>query len=586
MPPRQGPATLNDTPLPLQILSAEGKIIAVNDSWELLTGYSEAEVEGLPYSELIPPDRMSDFRRNMDALVKEGHLEAAPCHVQCKSGAEREVLLFAQMNTAEGTTLTRCILLDTTTLRRAERSLAESNARFRSIFELAPSPMVVHDGVSVVLVNKAAARFLGYDDPEALVGKGIAALVHPDSAPAVAERVKRMLAQDWTAPMAEETYLRADGTPIRAETIASPVTVSGRRLIHVLALDVSERLKAQAALAESEARFRSLFEASADAVVVHDGVNVLFANKTACDHFRLPPEVDASGLEVARFIHPDSRSLVMGRIAALLAGQPPHSPIEIKLTRMDDTTWETEAVSSMITLDGQNVIQSTFRDLTERKRTERELALYRDELERLVEERTRSLSQARADMAAVTAIVGRTIEMRDPYTAGHQLRVAQLSVAIARTMGMEETRIIALQVAAQMHDVGKVLVPAEILSKPTALNEIEFNLVKSHAWAGYDIVSSANLHDPIAEIVYQHHERMDGSGYPRGLAAERLLPESRVLMVADVFEAMASHRPYRPSLGVAAALKELHAGRGTRYDSDVVDACISVLDNGFEFLEA
>ncbi len=583
---RQAPTTLDDTPLPLQILDTEGRILAVNASWELFTGYSASEVTGLLYSELIPAEELADFRRNMDTLLEHGHLDGSPCHVRGRDEAVREVLLFARLTEGENSTLTKCILLDITTLREAERSLAESDARFRSIFELAPSPIVIHDGREVVVANDAAARFLRYEDASALTGVAIQKLVHPDSAPGIAERIKRMMSEDWTAPIVEETYLRADGSPVSAETIASPLTVSGQRLIHVLALDLTEQKKAQAALAESELRFRCLFEASADAVVVHDGTHVCFANPEALTQFGLAKGTDVDGYDVAMFVHPDSRSLVMGRISALLAGQPQHSPVEIKLSRVDGTTWEAEAVSSMITLGGETVIQTTFRDLTDRKRTERELALYREELERLVEERTRSLSQARADLTAITAIVGRTIEMRDPYTAGHQLRVAQLSTAIARAMGLEESRVMALEVAARMHDVGKVLVPAEILSKPTVLTDIEFELVKSHAQAGYDIVASAELHDPIAEIVYQHHERLDGSGYPRGLSAERLLPESRILMVADVFEAMASHRPYRPSLGEAAALDELEDGRGTRFDTEVVDICAALIKDGFEFSEA
>ncbi len=577
--------SLDGTILPLQLLDEEGRVLAVNQAWEDFTGYTSEEAVGTPYAEFVPEHSLSEFRRNMGILFEVGHLEGAPCHIRHKDGTPRRILLFARLSRTGSSTSTRCILLDATSIDEAKRQISESETRFRTIFEVAPTPIVVHDGRTVVLANDAAADFLGYESPEALEGAEIASFVHPDSAPEIAERVKRMMSEDWTAPLVDEKYVRKDGTPVHAQTIASPLTVNGKRLIHVLALDQSEQHKAQNALRESEERFRGLFEASADAIVVHDGKIVLLANDSALRNFRIPADTPAEGQDVTRYIHPDSQSLVMGRVAALMSGQRPHAPIETKLCRSDGTVWEAEAVSSVITLDGRKVMQTTFRDLTERKRTERELSLYREELERLVDERTASLSKARANLTAVTAVVGTTVEMRDPYTAGHQRRVAQLTVAIATAMEMDSERVAALEVAALMHDVGKVLVPAEILSKPTKLTNIEFELAKSHAQAGYDIVDSANLQDPIAEIVYQHHERLDGSGYPRGLTAGSLLAESRVLMVADVFEAMASHRPYRPALGDAAALEELLDGKGTRYDEDVVDTCVAVIANGFTFSE-
>ncbi|MDA3936233.1 MAG: PAS domain S-box protein [Actinomycetota bacterium] len=585
MAAKHTPVTLDDSPLPLQILDSQGRVIAVNDSWKALTGYTNIEVEGAYYEKFVPAEWVPDFQRSLQTLLTAGHLDGTRCHIKCKDGATLEVLLFARLKEADGERETHCILLDTTTSQKAERKLAESESRFRSIFELSPTPMVIHDGHEVVLANKAASTFLAYENVDALIGTHISQLVHADSQPGIAERVKRMMSEDWTAPLTEETFLRADGTPVYGETVASPLMVGDRRLIHVVALDVSERRRTRAALAESEERFRCLFESSADAIVVHDGEKALLANNAALEYFHLPADTSVEGLSITDFIHADSLNLITGRIAALMAGHSSHTPVEIKLLRTDAKVWIAEAVSSLITIDGNRMIQSTFRDLTERKRTDRELALYRDELEHLVEERTNSLSQARANLAAVTAVVSHTVEMRDPYTAGHQRRVAELCMAIAGAMEMDEERANALNVAAQMHDVGKVLIPGEILSRPAKLVPIEFELVKSHAQAGFDIVASADLRDSIAEIVYQHHERMDGSGYPRGLTAESLLPESRVLMVADVFEAMASHRPFRPALGMEPAIEELLDGQGTRYDTEVVDYCVSIALSGFEFNE-
>lgn len=169
--------------------------------------------------------------------------------------------------------------------------------------------------------------------------------------------------------------------------------------------------------------------------------------------------------------------------------------------------------------------------------------------------------------------IATTIEMRDPYTAGHQRRVSSLACAIAQEIGMDVDRIEGLRLAAQIHDVGKIQVPAEILSKPTQLNIAEYALIQFHPEAGFEIMKDINFPWPIAKIIRQHHEKLDGSGYPHGLKGDEILLEARILTVADIVEAMASHRPYRPALGIDAALEEIQKERGTKLDSTVVDVC-------------
>jgi PAS domain S-box-containing protein/putative nucleotidyltransferase with HDIG domain len=177
-----------------------------------------------------------------------------------------------------------------------------------------------------------------------------------------------------------------------------------------------------------------------------------------------------------------------------------------------------------------------------------------------------------------------TVEFRDPYTAGHQRRVAQLAKAIAQEIGLTEDRITGLYLAAVIHDIGKIKVPVQVLIQPGRLSELEFEMVKSHVEVGYDILKSIDFPWPIATIVRQHHERLDGSGYPLGISGTELLMESRIVAVADVVEAISSFRPYRPGLGIDYALEQIEAGRGTLFDSDVVDACIHVIrDLNFSF---
>ena len=199
---------------------------------------------------------------------------------------------------------------------------------------------------------------------------------------------------------------------------------------------------------------------------------------------------------------------------------------------------------------------------------------------RVREEAEENLRKFRAALAGVVQALEATVEWRDPYTAGHQGRVAQIAVAIGTQMMMPEDQIQAIRMAAGVHDVGKICVPAEILSKPGRLTDAEFSLVRSHAQVGFEILSRVEVPWPLATIAHQHHERMDGSGYPCGLAGDEVMIEARVIAVADVIEAMASHRPYRASLGMDKACAEISAGSGTRYDPDVVRACLAAVRLG------
>jgi len=180
-----------------------------------------------------------------------------------------------------------------------------------------------------------------------------------------------------------------------------------------------------------------------------------------------------------------------------------------------------------------------------------------------------------------------TIESRDPYTAGHQQRVAQLASAIAKELGLPEKEVEGIRMASLIHDLGKISLPAEILSKPGKLTEIEFRLVQNHPQAGYEILKNIDFPWPIAQIVLQHHERLDGSGYPNQLKNDAIRKEARIVGVADVVEAMASHRPYRPALGIDKALEEISSGKGILYDPQAVEACIKLFTSkGFKLENA
>jgi putative nucleotidyltransferase with HDIG domain len=191
-------------------------------------------------------------------------------------------------------------------------------------------------------------------------------------------------------------------------------------------------------------------------------------------------------------------------------------------------------------------------------------------------EAKKSLTKLRKAFGAIIQVLEKTVEIRDPYTAGHQRRVADLARLIAMEMGLSNDRIDGIKITGIIHDIGKIHIPAEILSKPRALTSIEFSLIKTHPQVGADILKAIDFPWPVDQIILQHHERVDGSGYPYGLPKRDILLDARILGVADVVEAMASHRPYRPALGIDKALNEISDNRGVLYDRDVVDVCLKL----------
>ncbi|NPU84150.1 MAG: response regulator [Syntrophaceae bacterium] len=221
-------------------------------------------------------------------------------------------------------------------------------------------------------------------------------------------------------------------------------------------------------------------------------------------------------------------------------------------------------------------------ELLARVRTHIELVRLRGGLETQValrtEELLRSYKQVQNLLSKTVEAIAAVVEAKDPYTAGHQQRVAELARSIAVEMGLAAEQIDGLGMASLVHDIGKISIPSEILSMPRKLTPIEFVLIKNHVQAGYDILKGIEFPWPIAKIILEHHERMDGSGYPVGLTGESLLLESRILAVADVVEAMASHRPYRPAFGISIVLEELAKGRGTLFDPVAVDSCLRLFN--------
>jgi PAS domain S-box-containing protein len=222
-----------------------------------------------------------------------------------------------------------------------------------------------------------------------------------------------------------------------------------------------------------------------------------------------------------------------------------------------------------ISVSDEECVIFILQDITERRQ--------------MYEELNRTLDSLRKGFSTTIQVMISAIEMRDPYTAGHQKKSADVARAIATEMGFAPDKIDGIRMAGTIHDIGKLSIPAEILAKPTRLTDIEYSLIKEHSMSGYEMLKDIESPWPLAEIVYQHHERMNGSGYPRNLKGDEIIMEARIIAVADVVEAMASHRPYRASLGIEAALEEIEKNKGILYDNVVVDACLRLFRHkGFQ----
>ncbi len=328
-------------------------------------------------------------------------------------------------------------------------------------------------------------------------------------------------------------------------------------------------------LRHKERWFATTLRSIGDAVVsLNDNGEITLINEAAEKLFELS-DAEVTGLKFAEAfrVRDDKSGLYISTRAALgkndLYTHPSPATVERpsgKYTPVDISI--TETADRFDQIAGSVIV---LRDATDRKRSEEVLRTSLVELRRTFEQTVQALSL--------------TSEKRDPYTAGHQSRVAKLACAIAHELGVEGDTLEAVRVAGTLHDIGKIYIPAEILSKPGRLTELEMNLMRTHPSVGFDILSRISFPWPVAEIVHQHHERLDGSGYPNGLSENNILLEARILAVADVVEAMSSHRPYRPSLGLAPALGEIMAGKGRFYDPEVVDACIALFETGFQLTD-
>ena len=444
---------------------------------------------------------------------------------------------------------------------------------FRALLDQSDDAIEIIDPATscFIDVNEGACRELGYSREELLSMK-----VH-DIDPEFAknpEKIQEVLKKTGQARV-ETIHQRKDGSILPVEVnikrieLDKPYGLAITRNITARKQAEQERLKLLLDSKRNTSQLETIFATQKDVILLYD-LDMKVCRSTP--QFKNEYGFDPVGAHVSDIMRGVSCRNLDGQPVTFDENQPTPSALNgegvnavpFKVTRSGGAEAIVEVYSRPFYVDGDiHGAVTVWRDITELKKAADDIAAYALQLEGAI-------------WGTLTAISS-MVEQRDPYTAGHERRVGIIAADIAGEMGWSEQKCKELEMIGLVHDIGKIGLPAEILSKPSKLSVLEYEIVKAHAEKGYEVLKGVEFPMPVAEIIRQHHERMNGSGYPRGLKGEQILPEARVLAVADVLESMASHRPYRPALGMDAALDELMKNRGTLYDPDVVDALLRLV---------
>jgi PAS domain S-box-containing protein len=327
-----------------------------------------------------------------------------------------------------------------------------------------------------------------------------------------------------------------------------------------VARDITVRKNAENALRAAEEQFRGLVEQTITGIYIIQDEKLAYVNPRYAEIFGYDSAGELIGRDALSLVAEKDRAIQAERLRKRIAGIPVNGGGAFAGVCKDGTMIDVGVQGARATHRGRPAVIGVMQDISEKKRAEEQIRHYIAQLE----------TAFMRTVEVATTLSG----MRDAYTAEHERRVGALAAAIGTELGFDDQRAEGLRVAGYLHDIGKITIPAEILSKPGKLSAVEFQLIQLHAQASHDVLKDVLFPWPVAEVALQHHERMDGSGYPQGLKGDAILLEARILAVADVVEAMSSHRPYRPGLGIAAALAEIERGRSTAYDPAVADACL------------
>lgn len=527
--------------------------------------------------------------------------------IDCSSNGCKYELKITPLSDSKKLTGMICVARDITDRLQTEEALKESEEKYRALIENASEGICILQHDRLVYANKSVLRMTGLTSGK-IIDRAFADFIHASERETFDRQYLSQLERKKTTHRYETAIATKNGDRLDTEINANQITYGGKPAWLVFLRDITINKKVDAVLSEhvnkleeiADIRTKELAKANRElrreiaerekteqelqellerrrelerivnrspAIVFlwreAKGWPVEFVSENVAQFGFSQEEFYSGARHYSSFIHPDDLASVEKEIAKYSA-EPDKRNFSQEyriLTKDGEVRWLD--VRTWIRRNNKGAIthyQGIVLDITDRKRAEDELGKSVGKLKKALE-------------GTVSALSG-TAERRDPYTAGHQQRVTQLACAIAVEMKLPSDQIEAIRVAGTLHDIGKIYVPAEILNKPGIIAIEEMGLIKTHSQVGYDILKTIEFPWPVADIVLQHHERLDGSGYPLHLAGEEIRLEARILAVADVVEAMASHRPYRPALGVETAMDEIIRYRGVHYDPEIVDICV------------
>ncbi len=572
---RHSEAILNNLSEGILELSHNYKVIYANHFAQLLTNIREEDLLGSYFTGLFED---SHKMRVTDALhlIDKGPQEISEDLPVMLKGKMVSLSIFP-VNDEEHNSII-VILNDVTERKKAEQALAEQKDFSEKMIENSAVPtFVINTQHEIIIWNKACEALTGIKAAE-MIGtdnhwRGFYDHKRPHVADIVVDRTPGSMSEYYgnykksafaeEGLQAEGWYANLGGKKRYIFFDAAPIYSSKGELIGAIETlhDITDRRHAIDALRKSEKKYRDLYDFLPIPVYEMDlEANITSVNKAMFKAFGYKEEDIGKGLNARHILSSEDVDESEVSIQRLLSEEKTEGA-EYTLKRKDGSLFPAIIISSISTLWGKpRDIRGVVVDITERKLFEHEL--------------NKTTEKLRKNLIGTMQTLSLTIETRDPYTSGHQKAVSKLARAIAQEIGLSADTIDNIRMAGAIHDIGKIAVPAEILSKPGRLTNIEMSLIRTHAESGYNILKDAELPYPIAEITLQHHERMDGSGYPQGLKGDQILLEARIISVADVVEAIFSHRPYRPSLGIEIALDEIEKNKGLFYDVQIVDTCL------------
>ncbi len=540
----------------------DGRIVEVNTIFEDIFGYPRDEAIGKTSLELGLYANPSDRAKAIGLLKESGFVKDLEMSGRKKDGSLITVSLSMQIMVLKGIKHSLGVIRDITALKETEKALREAGNKYREIVEDAIEGIyrTTLDG-HTLSANQALARMLGYDSVQEVLTSIVDWGTQVWFDPAERQSFLTLLRERKAIRGYECLFKKKNGDVIWVSLNSRMIFGEDGTALFAegFAQEISDRKRAE----DAGERIRASFEkgAVAQALTSLDG-KFLRVNEALAKLLKYPAE-KLEGMTFNEITHPEDRGASLNILKDLGKSGGTFRFEKRYITSKSEIVWVDINVALVRDSSGQpQYFVGTFVDITQRKHAEAE--------------RQRSEDQLKLTLESITSALSMAIEVRDPYTSGHQRRVADLACKIWEKLRLPKEAIEGLRIAALLHDLGKLRIPTDILSKPTKLSLAEVALIREHALAGWEILRFVEFPWPVATIVKQHHERLDGTGYPDGLKGVEILMESQVLAVSDVVEAMASHRPYRSSLGLDAALEEIKKGSGIYYSSEVVEAVIAL----------